>query len=485
VLCVSLQIRVLGSDREHLRELIDRLLAARDAAGRFVLSMKRARQRSTDAKRAIVAGATKPGLGARDSIRLEAPLQKRIDLAEGELRDLNLILTSFSKASRMIELEETANMYSIKLGEANKRIRQLQSDNMKRANELERLAKTPPVDTLRLEESLRKDLMGLMQKNTSLTHSIETSRLALETCGDLESKLRQHLSPPLNLTSRRNELIEKIERLKREKEDLTNKWNRMRMHESLKISYLSNFTKKTSEEVIHMKNDSLSVIEPIATALQSPSHHALAHEEGVAANVVNSPVEREGDASITQPLDALAEPLYTNNIDVEATRESGQCDAAQTAPAEYSGANEITGPPPLTESKNMGEMLPVSQVVEQQATMESEPCDAFQTAPCPVDAETTEEKSSEFQVPDVNYSVTKDDDYSEEFHASDEKMTASELAEIESLHVAPRRLFQSSVAKEDDSHILGSRDDTPPLIQIPKVFHVTSRHGDDIVNSMI
>lgn len=419
-----------------------------------MLSMKKARQRSTDARRSLALSSTG---NLRDTLKFEVSLQKRIELAEAELRDLDDRIASFSRADAMIELEETAQHYALRLAEASKRLRTLQSESTRREKELERAAKTA-VDHGITEESLRKELFGVRQRNNQLSFNIESSERALEACLQTESKLRSQIDglrglAPHGLKSKRNELVETIEKMRLEKEVLTQKWSQLRNKDLDKIEVLKSVLKKpkdivtekiessqeptsTREEIsFHVPkagDHSLSIIEP-TTALQSPAHHALIADPPIAA------------------LSSEANPEQSIDLQDEETRIVMKPDYPWKEESILSVVEEESIPI-VSEVR-----MPVVEVEQIVTTVEEE-----------------------MSVPEIVFPedpVGGQEEISEEFHATDEAMTAADCAEIESIHIYPRRLFQAASAKEDDSHVLGVRkmSPLPPLIQIPKVFNVESR----------
>ena len=461
-----------GKENENLTQLISGVSAATEASHRFMLSMKQARKRSTDAKRAIDMGTIKPGLGVRESLRFDVPLQKRIDLAETELRDLNSILVSFSKAGPIIELEETSCKYSSKLVECSKRIRQLQSENSKREKELERLARKP-TDKSQMEDSLRKELVSLRHRNAQLSHSLETNKEVYNSCMALEKQLKQQvlIKTPGSLLARRNELTVLIDQMKAEKEILTAKLNQ--------------FKTVTMDR-------SLSAIEPL-TALQSPTHHALNSDQGQTrdtnqererlntivpsyehhnGNETEKSIEighgglssgEEGQIDLSNSHDTEEEgQIYgSNSHDAEA---EGQMDKSNSLDGEqYQEERPIEAPIPHSGEEGIRNDESASRLRDKQAAV------------------TAESASDEefIKVPIVHFPDGEDPPSEDWFRATDEGLTVDECADAESCGIAPKRLwFQSIAAREDDSHVLGIRQD-PPLIQIPKIFHVSPRSSVD------
>ena len=484
----------VDKENDELIELINGLSVAKEAAGRVMLSMKKARQRSTDARRGqAISTSSHSG-----SLRFDLSLQKRVELAEAELRDLNATISSFSKADAVIELEETAQHYSLKLSEASKRLRALQSDNTRREKELERAAKQS-VDHGNMEDSLRRELFGVRQRNSQLSVNIEANERALDACIKIESKLRSQIDalrgvPPQSLKARRNELVDLISAMKSEKERLTEKWNKLKLQEAQKMSYLTSLIQHqrptvetppiedTREEVsvlIPKNGDrSLSIIEP-TTALQSPAHHALITEppvpdalnqeetqiavpqrfgelEGECVSTVDYE-DKENQEIVLPELPGLAHEIaFTvpeNALDKSLVPEySDQAIAPESVLPEVGSSDEA-----LVEEIN----IPESELQEVES-----PDGALE---------------EEITVPEIKFPVESlegaQEEISEDFHATDEALTAAECAEVESIHICPRRLFQAAAAKEDDSHVLGVRklSPVPPLIQVPKIFHIESR----------
>ena len=96
-------------------------------------------------------------------------------------------------------------------------------------------------------------------------------------------------------------------------------------------------------------------------------------------------------------------------------------------------------------------------------------------------ADDTDIPEAHFMEPELG---ENDSTYSDDFHreGEEETVTVAEFADISSMPLPPRRLFQSAVAKDDDQHILGQRTDNSqprqPLIQVPRVFTVRSASAD-------
>ena len=489
-----------GKENENLTQLISGVSAATEASHRFMLSMKQARKRSTDAKRAIDMGTIKPGLGVRESLRFDVPLQKRIDLAETELRDLNSILVSFSKAGPIIELEETSCKYSSKLIECSKRIRQLQSENSKREKELERLARKP-TDKSQMEDSLRKELVSLRHRNAQLSHSLETNKEVYNSCMALEKQLKQQvlIKTPGSLLARRNELTVLIDQMKAEKEILTAKLNQ--------------FKTVTMDR-------SLSAIEPL-TALQSPTHHALNSDQGQTrdtnqererlntivpsyehhnGNETEKSVEighgglssgEEGQIDLSNSHDTEEEgQIYgSNSHDAE---DEGQIDGSNSHDAEKevqvdrSNSYDTEAEGQMDKSNSLdGEQYQEERPIEapiphsgEEGIRNDESASRLRDKQAAVTAESASDEEF-IKVPIVHFPDGEDPPSEDWFRATDEGLTVDECADAESCGIAPKRLwFQSIAAREDDSHVLGIRQD-PPLIQIPKIFHVSPRSSVD------
>jgi hypothetical protein len=391
-----------------------------------MLSMKRARQRSTDAKRAMAYNASKSGIQPSQSALNEYSFKRRIELAEAELRELDEILSMFSKAGTVVDLEETSKEYALRLSDVNKQIRHLSSENARREKELDRLAKQP-VDLAKIENSLRKELLSLRQRNSQLSENIESNEKALMTCEEVARKLRTQIDnlrgvTPSNMIQRRKQLLDSIDELKKEKTELAAKWNLMRERDSEKIHVLealneNGYTDTGPEssqsmdiqpevpKTVEQNEPSVSAIEPL-TALQSPTNHALIAEPCILVE----------DGTVGEdPIEILSETIPLD-IDRHDRPESVQEPVEET-------------------------VLPEARFLDQ-----DEP-----------------DKPSE--------------EFSDDFHATDEAMNAAECAEIELLRILPRRLFQASSAKEDDSHELGEHrlSPVPPLVNIPRLFHVQSR----------
>ena len=489
-----------GKENENLTQLISGVSAATEASHRFMLSMKQARKRSTDAKRAIDMGTIKPGLGVRESLRFDVPLQKRIDLAETELRDLNSILVSFSKAGPIIELEETSCKYSSKLIECSKRIRQLQSENSKREKELERLARKP-TDKSQMEDSLRKELVSLRHRNAQLSHSLETNKEVYNSCMALEKQLKQQvlIKTPGSLLARRNELTVLIDQMKAEKEILTAKLNQ--------------FKTVTMDR-------SLSAIEPL-TALQSPTHHALNSDQGQTrdtnqererlntivpsyehhnGNETEKSIEighgglssgEEGQIDLSNSHDTEEEgQIYgSNSHDAE---DEGQIDGSNSHDAEKevqvdrSNSYDTEAEGQMDKSNSLdGEQYQEERPIEapiphsgEEGIRNDESASRLRDKQAAVTAESASDEEF-IKVPIVHFPDGEDPPSEDWFRATDEGLTVDECADAESCGIAPKRLwFQSIAAREDDSHVLGIRQD-PPLIQIPKIFHVSPRSSVD------
>ena len=517
-----------GKENENLTQLISGVSAATEASHRFMLSMKQARKRSTDAKRAIDMGTIKPGLGVRESLRFDVPLQKRIDLAETELRDLNSILVSFSKAGPIIELEETSCKYSSKLVECSKRIRQLQSENSKREKELERLARKP-TDKSQMEDSLRKELVSLRHRNAQLSHSLETNKEVYNSCMALEKQLKQQvlIKTPGSLLARRNELTVLIDQMKAEKEILTAKLNQ--------------FKTVTMDR-------SLSAIEPL-TALQSPTHHALNSDQGQTrdtnqererlntivpsyehhnGNETEKSIEighgglssgEEGQIDLSNSHDTEEEGQIdgSNSHDAEDegqiggsnshdAEDEGQIDGSNSHDAEKEGqidgsnshdaekegqiygsnSHDAEAEGQMDKSNSLdGEQYQEERPIEapiphsgEEGIRNDESASRLRDKQSAVTAVSASDEEF-IKVPIVHFPDGEDPPSEDWFRATDEGLTVDECADAESCGIAPKRLwFQSIAAREDDSHVLGIRQD-PPLIQIPKIFHVSPRSSVD------
>ena len=250
----------IANENEYLVDLLNRLNLADDSSAEFMSGMKKARQRSVDAKMAMSMTAIRPGLKPKDSIRFDLSLQKRLDAAEAELRNLESIHSSFNDAGTLIDLQDCANQLTQELEVASKQLRQLRTENARREKELTKLAKNP-IDLGRIEDGLRKELFSLRARNSQITRSIDVNQRAYSDCLEIEATLRSQLqemkdqlacsmlrvSKDLSgnlrqdphLVERRTELVKTIEGLKAEKHQLDGQLARARRANGVKVPSLA------------------------------------------------------------------------------------------------------------------------------------------------------------------------------------------------------------------------------------------------------
>lgn len=158
--------------------------------------------------------ATKPGLRPLSEISLNVPLHRKVEEARAELSNLEKLMNSITKASTLVELQECSNQLSDELILASKEMRRLESDNARRENELEKLARTP-IDLTRIEDTLKRELFSLRSRNAILAKNIEMNEKALIECLATQTKLR--LDPTADMRTQR------LAALRKEKQELRDK----------------------------------------------------------------------------------------------------------------------------------------------------------------------------------------------------------------------------------------------------------------------
>ena len=208
------EISAFDEENAFLENLVNRISIANENSAEFMSSMKKARQRSTDAKKAMTHLATKPGLRPLSEISLNVPFHRKVEEARAELSNLEKLMNSITKASTLVELQECSNQLSDELIRASREIRRVESDNARREKELEKLARTP-IDLGRIEDTLKKELFSLRSRNAILSKNIEMNEKALIECLASQTKLR--LDPTADMRTQR------LAALRKEKEELRDK----------------------------------------------------------------------------------------------------------------------------------------------------------------------------------------------------------------------------------------------------------------------
>jgi hypothetical protein len=159
--------------------------------------------------------ATKPGLRPLSEISLNVPLHRKVEEARAELSNLEQLMSSITKASTLVELQDCSNQLSEELIRASKEMRRMESDNARREKELEKLARTP-IDLARIEDTLKKELFSLRSRNAILAKNIEMNEKALIECLATQTKLR--LDPTADMRTQRLAALSKEKQELRDKE---------------------------------------------------------------------------------------------------------------------------------------------------------------------------------------------------------------------------------------------------------------------------
>ncbi len=471
-------------EENDLRELIDGVVIAKESASHFIDRMKRARERSQDARRSMQMDYPKPGLRSKENQRSDINIQSRIHVAEAELRELNDTLASFSKAGTLIDLEETSSSFTEKLASLSKRIRHLKSENIRREKELERVSKNTS-DGHSKEETLKRELLSMRARNAQLETNLEAHESAYRICLEQEKKIRNQISsargaPPASLTTRRRELINLIEAMNREKDDLTSRWKTITSRDNTKISVL-----ERSLQALHVASPEVHCIDQESPKPPNPVERNDVRETFTTADVFVRPDPEDVEPgpiipNITGPESV---DLYTLPI-TEPSETHIEVTANQTL-EEIAVSISVIEPMTALQSPH-NHVLSEETILVPTGTGIAQAENGIQPAQLPENeyieepeaqpAEKSSITSNGFHFPEINESkadsVTLE--VSEEYHPTDEAVPRDTEE-----HILPRRLFQSEAAREDDSHALGRRASSPapPLIQIPRVFHVESRSG--------
>ena len=519
----SHRITCMSQDEENrfLLELVETLSKARDSSEKFASTMKRARKRSTDAKRAMIISNTLTGTRPRDDIRFDLSFQKKIELAQAELRHLDSVRLSFGQAETVVGLQDTSNKLNGELDQAQRKLRQLRTENSRREKELDKITKSP-VDVTRMEDSLRRELYSIRSRNSNLQKSIESSEDALETCLEIESKLRQELEAlrsdaassrsslhaaasvgDESLTERQSVLEEEIKGLKAEREELKTKLDTMRESNVSKLVELELIVKsikesKKSEEcpatppVMSPRTVNASIEKTpvqISPPLELASPFSLKdleygardvrHVESLLLESENSEcLELESDLPHKSSLVSVIEPFslpvsptglecHTQFIPIESG--IGNPDDEKEDGNAYAAASAIPDETlHLMDTHRREEEAAVEQLLEETTEIEREV------------QELEQEEETELEVPEAHFEQSDSvlESSSQNTSILHKGIDEQEAEEVDScVTIVPRRLFQSTAVTQEDVAHLGTRvsPERKPLINVPRIFLISSR----------
>ena len=461
----------LDQENQLLLDLVDTLSKAKESSEKFASTMKRARKRSTDAKRAMVMSTTLTGTRPREDVRFDISLQKKIELAQAELRHLDSVRFSLGQAETVISLQDTSTKLSDELGVATRRLRQLRTENSRREKELEKLVKSP-LDHTRMEDSLRRELYSVRARNTVLQRSIESNEGSLSSCLGIERKLRAELESLKiettssrsalaktvrsedSLTERQAVLEQEIQGLKAEKTQLETKLETMRECNSSKLTELELVVKSIREsrkECDQVENT--PVVSPRTIVIEA------------------TPIQVSPPAMMVTALVESLEDLEIMGTEVRQLDLAEDCPELEAGLAHGSSlAVSMIEPFSLPVSPN-GLECHTQFIPVEQATIDV----AENVFPDETEIVLLQEKDTEeLEVPELHFDVQTSisSQLSEKFIKVSEEGQTEELVPI-----LPRRLFQSTAVTQEDSNLLGERvaSPAPPLINVPRVFLVSSR----------
>lgn len=426
----------------------------------------------------------KHGLRLKENQRPDMTIQSRIHIAEAELREVNDTLASFSKAGTLIDLEETSSSFTEKLASLSKQIRHLKSENTRREKELERVSKNT-LDEHSKEEILKRELLSMRARNSQLATNLEAHESAYRICLEQEKKIRNQISsargdPPASLTSRRRELINLIEAMNREKDDLTTRWKIITSRDNTKISVL-----ERSLHALNIASPEVHFVDQDSPKPPTEVQIGDVRETFTSADVFVRPDPEDVEHGPIIPNITAPESVDLYTLPITEPSETHIAVTANQTLEEIAVSISVIEPLTALQSPH-NHVLSEETILVPTGTAIAQADEDIQPAKLPENeyieeseaqpAEKSSITSNGFHFPEINESkadsVTLE--VSEEYHPTDEAVPRDNDE-----HILPRRLFQSEAAREDDSHALGHRASSPapPLIQIPRVFHVESRSG--------
>ena len=510
---------IIEQENELLLELVGSLAKAKDSSKIFASTMKRARKRSTDAKRAMILSNTLTGTKPKEDIRFDLSHQKKIDLAQAELRHLDSVRLSLGQAETVVSLQDTSARLAEELEEANRKLRHLRTENSRREKELDKLSKNP-LDLTRMEDSLRRELYSIRSRNSTLQRSIESNEAACSSCFEIETRLRAELeglkaesasarsecpNPEDQLEERQSALEEEIKGLRAEREELRVKLDSMRESNASKLVELELIVKSIKES----RQNSIAPTPELQVSPRTPIQ---------ATPIQVSPPREECNmnATIASPVpimqDLLEEPGDVRHVESLIVEEESPCPELESdlphrssivsmiepfslpvSPDGFEGPTQLIPDLSEVDARQESSVSPQgfegsTQLIQDQSEVHDAREKTIEIRP----EHSEEAEETQLDVPEARFEVSDSGQesswsYTEKFDKVQEDPILDQcVGEIE-----PRRLFQSAAVTQQDCEHLGERLCSPVrnpssallINSAPRIFVVSSRESIDSARS--